>query len=134
MDRRNHKRFDLEATARFSWKDAGGVRWQGQGHTRDISETGVFVFTPDSPPSGVTVRLEVRASALTKSGLVMQTRGQVVRVQSTGAPDEAVGFAVSARSLKLRNCKPAVTSCGSEYSSGTDASFGHLPGHSRKPN
>lgn len=134
MDRRNHKRFDLEATARFSWTDAGGVRWQGQGRTRDISETGVFVLTPDCPPSGATVRLEVRASALSKSGLMMQTRGHVVRVEATEAPVAAAGFAATTRSLKLRNCKPGVTGRETEYGTGPLATPKPGSNHSRKPN
>jgi PilZ domain len=134
MDRRIHKRFDLEATARFSWTDAGGVRWQGQGRTRDISETGIFVVTPDCPPSGVPVRLEVRASALTQSGLVMQTRGQVVRVEPSVAPAPAAGFAASTRSLKLRNCKPGVTRLGTEYQVDPAISSKSLTDQSRKPN
>jgi len=124
MDRRNHKRFEVEATARFSWTDAGGVRWQGRGLTRDISETGVFVLTPDCPPSGVTVRLEVRASSLTRSGLMMQAKGQVVRVEASEASAAIAGFAAATRSLKLRECKPGVMARTSEYG----------PGHSRKPN
>jgi len=124
MDRRNHKRFELEATAQFSWTDSGGVHWQGQGRTRDISETGVFVCTPHCPPSGATVRLEVRASALSNSGLMMHTRGQVVRVEAGEVASAAAGFAVSARSLKLRNCKPGVMGRGIESGAG----------YSRKPN
>jgi len=119
MDRRNHQRFEVTATARFSWTDAGGVRWQGQGRTRDISEKGVFVLTPDCPPSGATVRLEVRASRLTKSGLIMHTKGQVVRVEVTEAPAAVAGFAASTRSLKLRDCKPGVTARTPQFGSGS---------------
>jgi PilZ domain len=134
MDRRNHKRFDLEATARFSWTDATGVRWQGQGLTRDISETGVFVLTPDCPPSGVAVRLEVRASALSKSGLMMQTKGQVVRVEVIEPQAAIAGFAAATRSLKLRNCKPGVTRRGTEYGSRSLSDSKSWMGNSRKPN
>jgi PilZ domain len=134
MDRRNRKRFDLEATARFSWTDAGGVRWKGQGRTRDISETGVFVLTPECPPSGASVRLEVRASALTQSGLMMQARGQVVRVEPSVAPAAAAGFAAATRSLKLRNCKPGVTRLGKEYHADPITSSKSLTDPSRKPN
>jgi len=124
MDRRNHKRFEVEGTARFSWTDAGGTRWQGQGRTRDLSETGVFVHTPDCPPSGVTVRLEVRVTTLTESGLIMQTSGQVVRVEAGEAQAAVAGFAAATHSLKLRDCKPSFTARPPEFG----------PGHTRKPN
>jgi len=134
MDRRHHKRFDLQAMALFSWMDAGGVRWQGHGRTRDISETGVFVETPDCPPSGVGVRLEVRASALDSSGLMMHTRGQVVRVESTAQPQAITGFAAATRSLKLRNCKPTVTGRAAEFESGPRMNSKSWSTHSRKLN
>src|SRR5271168_418392 len=107
MDRRQHERFDLQATAQFSWQDALGVRWRGRGLTRDISETGVFVETRDAPPSGTPVRLEVRAYSVSGSGLLMQTKGNVVRVEVSNQPANGVGFAVVTRSLVLRNCKPS---------------------------
>lgn len=134
MDRRHHKRFDLQATALFSWRDSGGVRWQGKGRTRDISEMGVFVETPDCPPSGAAVRLEVRASALAASGLMMHTRGQVVRVEITEQPQAAAGFAAATRSLKLRNCKPVVTGRAAEYQPGPRMNSKSWSSHSRKPN
>lgn len=134
MDRRHHKRFNLEATARFSWTDAVGVRWQGRGLTRDISETGVFVLTPHCPPSGVNVRLQVRNSDLSTSGLMMQTRGQVVRVEPSEQPHSTAGFAAATRSLKLRNCKPVVTRNGPECMPVTEAVRKSWSNHSRKPN
>jgi PilZ domain-containing protein len=134
MDRRHHQRFAVQATARFTWMDEGGVRRQGKGFTRDISETGIFVRTHDCPPSGVTVRLEVRASGLSTSGLMMQTRGQVVRVDSGEQAAAAAGFAAATRSLKLRDCKPSVTDRIQEYRSGPEASTQSWSDSSRKPN
>jgi len=124
MDRRNHKRFEVVATARFSWTDLRGNRWRGRGRTRDISETGVFVVTPDCPPSGATVRLEVRAASLSRSGLMMQAKGQVVRVEVGKSAPAIAGFAAATRSLKLRDCKPGFTARTSHLESG----------QSRKPN
>ena len=137
MDRRNRKRFDLHAPARFSWVDPGGRRWQGLGLTRDISETGLFVETQECPPSGVSVRLEVRASALADSGLMMQTRGQVVRIELDDEADKPVavaGFAAATRSLKLRNCKPVVTGRGAQSDPHPVAGPTTHSFHSRKPN
>ena len=133
MDRRNYKRFELHATARFSWTDQGGVRCQAEGRIRDISETGVFVQAPVCPPSGVSVRLEVRASELATSGLMMQTRGQVVRVEPGAEPMAAAGFAAATRSLKLRNCKPVVTGPGAHFQPGPQTQQKSWSTHSRKP-
>jgi hypothetical protein len=137
MDRRLHERFDLQATAHFSWKDAGGLRWSAHGTTRDISERGLFVVTPDVPPSGTAVRLEVRACSGRGAGLLVQTKGQVVRVEVNEQPaSEAgrVGFAVATRSLILRNCKPlaAGRNRGSKGSLGVVR--GASPSYTRKPN
>jgi len=134
MDRRHHKRFDLQATARFSWKDAGGARFEGQGLTRDISEKGVFVLTPHVPPSGTAVRLEVRASSRSGSALLIQSRGQVVRVEDAARTQAGLGFAAATRSLKFRDCNPAVISSGGQYkpAPGTRPAVGRSD--TRKPN
>jgi hypothetical protein len=137
MDRRLHERFDLEASASFSWKDEGGIRWRGRGLTRDISETGVFIVAADVPPSGSPVRLEVHAYSEAGPGLLMQTKGKVVRVEAVGAKTQVAigtGFAVVTNSLVLRNCKPATTGRdrGSKVSSGVVSRA--LSSYSRKPN
>jgi hypothetical protein len=134
MDRRNHRRYDLQATAHFSWRDAGGTRWQGRGFTRDISETGLFVVTRDAPPSGVAVKVEVRAFSRWGSGLLMQAKGQVVRVEVNEQPASGVGFAAATRSLVLRNCKLDVTAQDGEFDTLSGAAPGDFPGRSRKPN
>jgi hypothetical protein len=134
MDRRNHRRYDLQATAHFSWKDAGGTRWQGRGLTRDISETGLFVVTRNAPPSGVAVKVEVRAYSQWGSGLLMQAKGQVVRVEVNEQPASGVGFAAATRSLVLRNCKPDVTAQGGDFDTVSGAAPSDFPGRSRKPN
>jgi PilZ domain len=134
MDRRHHKRYHLQATARFSWKDAGGARFEGSGLTRDISEKGVFVLTKHIPPSGTTVRLEVRAPSHSGSGLLIQSRGQVVRVEGAAQPPATLGFAAATRSLKLRDCNPAVISAGGQYKPVPEAPPAAWRSDTRKPN
>lgn len=134
MDRRHQRRYDLQAAAHFSWKDAGGIRWRGRGFTRDVSETGLFVVTRDAPPSGVPVKVEVRALSQLGSGLLMQAKGQVVRVQVNEQPASGVGFAVATRSLVLRSCKPDVTAQDRELGQVSRATHDELPGRSRKLN
>jgi len=134
MDRRHQKRFELQAKVHFSWLDAGGVRSEGQGITRDISEMGVFVQTSECPPSGAAVRLQMRATALSTSGLMMQTSGRVVRVEPSAQAAPATGFAAATRSLKLRDCKPVVTDLGAKYRLGSQPNTESWSNHSRKPN
>jgi len=134
MDRRHHKRFDLQATARFFWKDAAGSRFEGQGLTRDISETGVFVLTPHIPPSGTPVRLEVRAMSLSGSDLLMRSKGHVVRVVGSAPPADGLGFAAATGSLELRNCNPAVMSPEEQFKPVPGLGPVVWRGNTRKPN
>jgi len=138
MDRRNHERFELEASAEFSWRDAGGVRWRGRGTTRDLSEAGLFVVTSDAPPSGTPVRLEVHASSKSGPGLLVQTKGKVVRVEPAGqavvvhqTPAAAHGFAVATNTLVLRSGKAALSGSRSRQST---VVAGAVPSYTRKPN
>ena len=64
---------------------------RGEGYTRDISSTGVYVLTGERLPSGATVKLEVSLPSLRgrRSGACLRTQGHVVR-------SEEVGFAASA--------------------------------------
>jgi len=134
MDRRRHDRYDLEAAARFSWRDDGGVRWRCRGLTRDISETGIFVVAGDTPPSGARVRLEVHAWSPAGSGLLMQTTGKVVRVEASARPAGTAGFAIVTSSLVLRNCRPG--SVEPRQGPGTSSGMASkaMPSYTRKPN
>ena len=134
MDRRHHTRFDLQATARFFWRDAAGIRFEGKGLTRDISETGVFVLTPHLPPSGTPVRLEVRAVSVSGSDLLMQSKGHVVRVEGSAQPADGFGFAAATGSLKLRNCNLAVMSPEEQFKPVPGLGPVVWRGNTRKPN
>jgi len=105
MNRRRHKRYDLKAPARFSWKASGGVSSRGRGFVRDISEAGIFVETHDAPPYGAAVQFEVCTSFLSRSGVVMQTKGKVVRVELSHQVRYGTGFAAATKKLKLHNNK-----------------------------
>lgn len=75
----------------FSWEQADGSTIRGEGHTRDISPSGVFVLTSDRLPSGTAVKLEVVLPSLRekRSGASLRTQGHVVR-------SEEIGFAAVA--------------------------------------
>jgi hypothetical protein len=66
---------------KFSWENTQGSMTQGEGYTRDISPSGVFVLTGDRLPLGATVKLEVALPSPRKeiSGASLRTRGHVVR-------------------------------------------------------
>lgn len=64
---------------------------RGEGYTRDISSSSVYVLTTDRLPSGSVVKLEVALPSLLGqgSGACLGTQGHVVRC-------EEVGFAAAA--------------------------------------
>jgi hypothetical protein len=86
VDQRQNKRYRLKAAVLFSWKHPDGSTSQGEGYTRDISPSGVFVLTSDRLPLGTTVKLEVALPSLRKepSGASLRTRGHVVRSEDLG--------------------------------------------------
>jgi hypothetical protein len=91
VDLRQNKRYRLKVSVTFSWEQPDGSKARGEGYTRDISSSGVFVLTSDRLPSGTAVRLEVALPSLREktSGTSLQTQGHVVR-------SEEIGFAAAA--------------------------------------
>lgn len=104
MERRRHQRYDLEAALSFVWKDSAGVPKRAGGHLRDISGGGVFVWSDDLPSMGAGVRFEMLVrSILPGSRLIIQGKGQVLRVDVGLIPKAPAGFAASVTTLTLRN-------------------------------
>jgi hypothetical protein len=99
MDRRLHKRFDLNAPVTYSWKDRPGIRRSGHGTTRDVSECGLFVLTDSPPPVGTGIQFEVSFSFRDDSRVQMRARGMIVRVEANGGTEMAHGFAASTKAL-----------------------------------
>jgi hypothetical protein len=92
MELRQTKRYRLTASVKFSWEHSEGSTIGGEGHTRDISTTGVFVLTSHQLPLGTAVKLEVSLPSLRiqqRLGASLCTVGHVVR-------SEALGFAAAA--------------------------------------
>ncbi|MGC2193838.1 MAG: PilZ domain-containing protein [Terriglobales bacterium] len=91
LDLRQSKRYRLRASVTFSWEHSDGSTMRGEGYTRDISPSGVYVLTSDRLPSGAVVKLEVALPSLRGqgSGAYLRTQGNVVR-------SEEVGFAATA--------------------------------------
>jgi len=86
MDERQNKRYQLKIAVKFFWENSQGSMSQGEGYTRDISPSGVFVVTGDRLPLGTTVKLEVALPSPRKeaSGALLRTRGHVVRSEHLG--------------------------------------------------
>lgn len=103
MDRRLHKRFDLSAPVTYSWKDQPGIRYSGQGTTRDVSECGLFVLTDSMPPVGAAIQFEVSFSFRDDSRVQMRARGMIVRAETAGNTEKAQGFAASTKAMWMYN-------------------------------
>jgi hypothetical protein len=94
-------RFPVEAAAAFWWTDAQGVVQQGEGHTRDVSEHGVFVVSDVCPPLGIRVRLHFCLDPNTKHSLGIDIDGHVLRVDKVSGRHAFCGFAILHDEAKL---------------------------------
>lgn len=86
MDLRQSKRYRLRAFVSFTAEQLDGLSVRGEGYTRDISPTGVFVLTGAPLPSGAVVNLEIALPSLhgQRAGVCLRTVGHVVRSEDTG--------------------------------------------------
>jgi PilZ domain len=93
---RSAVRFPIRASVVFTWQGAGGPL-RGEGVTRDISRTGVYVHTPTSPPLAVPVQMEIFLPPMEPQGKAMKvlSEGPVIRVEQASANEAQGGFAVS---------------------------------------
>jgi len=91
-------RFPLEAPIVFWWTD-GGIDKQCEGHTRDMSESGAFVFASTWPPPGTQIGFKVFLPVLpgTESKARVEAVGQVLRVEQGRG-----GFAILTRHTLMR--------------------------------
>lgn len=91
MDLRKSKRYRLRAFVDFSAEQSDGIVIRSEGYTRDISPSGVFVFTSVPLPWRANVNLEITLPSLRgeEAGACLRTVGHVVRT-------EEIGFAVVA--------------------------------------
>jgi hypothetical protein len=106
MDRRSRKRFDVDASVKYSWRDDQQIECTGQGVTRDVSECGLFVSTELSPSVGTLVEVEVSFSFRDDSQVQMRATGLTVRVEKDG-DNKIRGFAASTSKLWVQNSATA---------------------------
>jgi hypothetical protein len=87
MELRKTKRYRLTASVKFSWEHSEGSTMRGEGHTRDISPTGVFVLTSHQLPLGAAVKLGVSLPSQRtqqQPGALLRAVGHVVRSEELG--------------------------------------------------
>ena len=107
LERREHRRFDLQVQIQFNWKDRKGVRHLGWGRTRDISAKGMFVCSDSLPPRDTEVRIELffPSSQLIEAGVQMTSKASVLRLEPATPCKTDGGFAVVSQSFALRRRK-----------------------------
>lgn len=105
LDSRAAVRYALQARAVFHWNDGDGFQKVGRGHTRNISQKGAYIVSPELPPQGASISLNIylpalagdtRLLSLQADGLVLRREMNCEREASSGA-----GFAVSAQRVSL---------------------------------
>jgi len=86
VDQRQNNRYQLKTAVKFSWESPQNGICRGEGVTRDISPSGVFVLTDERLPLGTTVKLEVKLPSPRNapSGAFLRTRGHIVRAEQLG--------------------------------------------------
>jgi len=100
IELRKANRYRLSAPAVFLWAPQGGKPQKGQGVTRDINASGVYILADQLPPVGALVQLEVLLPKLEHPGFGMSLAGEgvVLRVEPRGSHGEGTsegGFAAS---------------------------------------
>ena len=92
---RNATRYPLKNPAHFCWAPQDRQPQSGQGVTRDINKSGVYVLANELPQVGALVQLDILLRTLPNAHLGMHLFGDgvVVRVESHGATQG--GFAAS---------------------------------------
>lgn len=94
-------RFPLQAPVVFWWRDENGNHQQGEGYSRDISESGAFVHGVSCPPLGASVgiKISLEAAAGATEMVPIEFHGHVLRVEEASAANENRGFAVLRRTF-----------------------------------
>ena len=94
MELRSAVRYPIKASVVFTWESPGGPL-QGQGVSRDISRTGVYIRTATTPPSAVLIEMEIFLPPIEPEGKAVRvlSKGRVVRVEQPPMNESQGGFA-----------------------------------------
>ena len=104
MERRRGTRFALRAPAHFRWENPEGLKFTGQGFTRDISSHGAYVYAEVPPPAETEVHIEILLPSFMESqgALRMRAKAKVIRVEPNEIDQHTGGFVVQSNSYELR--------------------------------
>ena len=100
IELRKASRYRLNAPICFLWAPQNGPLKSGQGVTRDINTSTVFVQASSSPPVGSLVQVDILLPKLASDGMGMHLMGEgiVVRIEPRSTNEESLvlgGFAAS---------------------------------------
>lgn len=88
-------RYNLALRAVFRWKD-GGLTWQAEGTTRDVSTRSAYVVAAVCPPRGA--KIEIKIGLLKerrgRPAAWLDAQGSVSRVESAVGDGHKTGFVV----------------------------------------
>src|SRR5215472_807108 len=107
MDKRGHTRksirFPLEVPITFSWAERE-IEKRGEGKTRDVSQTGAFVFAATCPPleSRIGFKLLLPGLPGCQPPTEIEAEGKVLRVEPASERERRDGFAILTRRVLLR--------------------------------
>ena len=103
IELRKAKRYRLSAPALFLWAPHEGNPQSGQGMTRDINASGVYIQTEVLPPVGALVQLDILLPKLDDPGFGMSLAGEgvVLRVEPHGPKSADAGEAGFAASVQF---------------------------------
>jgi hypothetical protein len=92
--REKGNRYRLNASVQFLWSSRNGLPQSGQGVTRDINTTGVYVQTNVLPSVGSRIQMDILLPKMMEPGPGMHLSGEgiVVRAESRRGASEC-GFA-----------------------------------------
>jgi PilZ domain len=101
---RRQIRYPLRAPVTFHWVGRDGMAHEGKGNSRDISESGAYIVTKNSPPMSADVMLEIRFPYLPELDRFhrIEMDGRVVRVDLLLDNRSGWGFAISAQRTVLQ--------------------------------
>jgi hypothetical protein len=96
VERRKQIRHELSARAVFSWEGPEQKRFEREGVTRDICESGAFIVTTSCPPALASVQVELFLPPLHGTVATVRLRAEmlVIRIEQAPPGDHQSGFAV----------------------------------------
>jgi PilZ domain-containing protein len=96
LERREHRRYSVQALVNFEWTDREGMLRRGAGVTRDIGVKGMYIFSDSRPPKDEALDINVSFQSVAEADVKLQMRatGVVIRVEPSSIAGELHGFAV----------------------------------------